>query len=116
MRWLIVSETDGEGVYVFGRRSEVDGPCEFDHWFSSVADAKSFCADLGVEAGAWVDIGDPLPQCQHDWVSPVRAVLRGDGARRHQQFERLTEGGWCPVEPNDPSLLIATLVQDGGRG
>ncbi len=88
-RAMIFAPDDGGWVYLFLFRSLEDGPCEADWLYEDVAGAEHHAAqDLCCEMLNWQPIPDPLPECQDDWIAPVRAVRDAAGRIR---FEHLTE-------------------------
>lgn len=90
-----------EGVYVFPCATLEDGSGRGDYWFEDVASAEDFCAErYGVAASDWVEIGDPLPGCQHDWIANVRMKQEADGSPVWGQLERLDDDGvWRTITP-----------------
>jgi biofilm protein TabA len=77
---MIYDPADGGGVWVFLFRSLDDGPCDADFWYEDVTGAERHAADaLGTTTPAWEPLPDPQPDCQHDWVAPVRCVRDASG-------------------------------------
>lgn len=88
-----------DGVYLFGYNSINDCSAEWDYWFENIHEAKSICKkDFGVQENDWVQIQDPLPHCQHDWISPVRVKGRNAGNPEWGKYEKLVDGNWCETE------------------
>jgi hypothetical protein len=88
-----------DGVYVFPCASLEDGSATGDWWFSSAEEAFRVCdEEFGILAEDWRNIDDPLPDCQDDWIAPVRIVGRNEGAPQWGRFERLVNGKWVPIE------------------
>lgn len=99
LRLLLYESTSG--VLVFTRASEGDGPCEGEHWFEDVEEAKEYCGRAyAVEEADWQQIPDPLPECQEDWVAQVRVKGRDIGDPQWGQFERFENGEWQDVGPS----------------
>ena len=47
-----------------------------------------------IDAEGWHEIPDPLPDCQHDCILPVRVKGRDKGAPEWGQYEILKNGVW----------------------
>jgi hypothetical protein len=90
-----------DGVYVFPRLTVGDGGGSGDHWFEDVSAAEQFCfREYGVEARDWTPVPDPLPDCQHDWIRPVRVKGRVDGVPQWGVLEYLgPDGIWRDFDP-----------------
>jgi len=96
VRLLIYGMPDG-AAYLFLYAHEEDGPCDDDERFPSVDEALDAAARrFGAAPDAWLDLPDPLPGCQHDWIAPLRVVGRTTGAPQWGCYERLEEGRWVP--------------------
>lgn len=99
IRRVILYETD-EGVYLFPCSTEEDGSAIGDEWFESVSLAEQVCRDdYGILDEHWVEISDPLPDCQHDWIEPVRVKGRAEGKPEWGKLERLENGVWKEFNP-----------------
>jgi len=115
VRWVILYES-ADGVYLFFCKSDEDGSSSEDHWFATVQEAESECAEaLGVRSDAWILVDDPLPDCQHDWISPVRKLGRDTASPRWGSFERLSDGKWLEMRPGDARPQIEAAVRDSRR-
>jgi hypothetical protein len=89
-----------DGAYLFLYESPMDGPCHADLWFESVSDACTSCRDTyGLTEGDWVDVDDPSPGCQHDWIAPVRLKRDLDGKPLRGRFQQLVDGAWVDISP-----------------
>jgi hypothetical protein len=70
-----------------------DGTCVYDEFYSDDTTAKLACAEsFGIGEQDWISVPDRNPDCQQDWISPVRVVGRADGDPQWGQFERLVNG------------------------
>jgi biofilm protein TabA len=68
----MVYDAGDSGVYLFLYRSVDDGPGFADYWFESIADAvRSAEQEFGVQPDEWIQVPDPQPGCQHDWIAPM---------------------------------------------
>ena len=94
---IMLYET-GEGVYLFEYCSPDAVQCAFDRCYDSVEALLDDWNDLIDERG-WIEIEDPLPDCQHDAFIPLRVKGRDIGKPEWGQFETLQEGRWVPYEP-----------------
>jgi hypothetical protein len=85
---------DCTGVYLFLYDRKEDGPGIADYWFESVEDADSACSvEFGIARNDWKHIPDPMPDCQHDWISPTRIKCDSDGNKLWGQFEPANDAG-----------------------
>lgn len=110
-RWVIVHQSDG-GVYVFSRNSDVDGYCDGEDWYTSLAAADEACETLyGIQSDDWLFIVAPPPGCQQDWISPVRVVGRETGRPEFGKFERLVDGKWVRIGATNPAPSIEEAIQ-----
>ena|SRR3984957_1529924 len=75
LRVMVHEPFDDNGVYLYLFDDLEDGPAKYDLWFETMEEALE-CArvDYGVEEPNWNTIPDPLPQCQHDWIDPIRII------------------------------------------
>lgn len=111
VRWEIVHATN-DGIYAFLRSSEYDGPATGEEWYPSLSDADSACAQkYGITGSDWLAIADPLPDCQQDWISPVRVAGRVSGAPRWGGYERLVDGEWTRIDASSFRLTIEAAIQ-----
>jgi hypothetical protein len=90
-RAMIHDPADGGGVSLFLFRSPDDGPCDADYWHHDVSGAERHAAEFGIGADDWRPIPDPRPECQDDWLAPVRAVRDRHGLPIPGRFERLPD-------------------------
>jgi hypothetical protein len=89
---------DGD-CYLFLSRSEEDAGAFADEWYSSIDDAERVALDrFGVTRAMWIEVPDPLPGCQADWIQPVRVVGRDEGRPEWGRLERLVDGEWRPFD------------------
>jgi biofilm protein TabA len=93
---------DNNGVSLFGYKSTEDSGADWDQWYSTIADAKAVCAEeYRVTESEWTQIAEPLPDCQHDWIAPVRVKGRAEGAPQWGCLEELVNGIWKPRPASD---------------
>ena len=84
--------TPGE-IYLF----EYDSPdavlCSADLYYDSLDDLKEEWNGL-IDRRGWIDLGDPLPGCQHDAFLPLRVKGRNTGNPQWGTYEILKDGAW----------------------
>ena len=87
-----------EGIYLF----EYDRPdafqCSSDRIYDSLKDLYEDWNGLIDEKG-WIEIDDPLPDCQHDTFIPIRVKGRDTGKPEWGKFETLEDGRWVAYNP-----------------
>ena len=67
--------------------------CSYDAWYPDVESVYEDWNDEIDERG-WIDIDDPLPDCQHDAFLPIRVKGREIGKPQWGQLEILKDGQW----------------------
>ena len=88
----------GNGALLFLSRSTDDAGCFADEWFESVDAANLACAArFGIEASMWLDVPDPEPGCQEDWIAPVRVRGRELDQPEWGVLERYENGSWVTI-------------------
>jgi hypothetical protein len=96
----VIVYDSGNGVYIFPCASLEDGSTIGDNWIENVAQADEYCMDeFGIGAEDWEHLDDPLEDCQHDWIAPVRVKGRNIGQPQWGHVERLEDGIWKDFEP-----------------
>jgi biofilm protein TabA len=95
----VILYESSDGVYLFLSDSKEDRGAFADEWYTTVEDAEQVCLErFGVDASQWQPIPDPLPDCQADWVAPVRIRGRDAGKPQWGKLERFEEGVWVPLD------------------
>jgi len=70
---IMINSTKEDGVYVFLYTTTQEyGRCSADCWFEDLQSAEEYASNYSVEASDWIFIDDPLPNCQHDCIHPIR--------------------------------------------
>lgn len=83
---------DNYGTYLFGFKKLEDCSSEFDYWFESENNALESCkSDYGIKKTEWNKIPNPILNCQHDWINPVRIKGREKGIN----------GKWIELNPTE---------------
>lgn len=91
---IMLHQTDNEeGVYLYYYCSIDAIQCSFDAFYDDIEDIYEEWNDLIDEHG-WIDIEDPLPDCQHDAFIPLRVKGRDIGKPEFGKYEVLKDGEW----------------------
>lgn len=54
-----------------------------------------------IDDRGWIDIDEPLPDCQHDAFIPIRVKGRADGMPEWGKLETLKDGKWVEYNPEN---------------
>lgn len=95
---LMIYDTEGKGVFLFGYSSIADSSCTWDCHFEELDDAEAMALDYGIEHQDWVSIPDPQKDCQADWINPVRIIGRTKGKPQWGRLEWLVDGVWIEMD------------------
>ena len=87
-----------EGVYLFEYSSLDAVQCSFDRCYDSLAELYEDWNEL-LDARGWIEIEDPLPDCQHDAFMPIRVKGRNIGKPEWGKLETLQDGKWVEYSP-----------------
>ena len=93
-----------EGIYLF----EYDSPDAVQSASDRIYDlAEELYEDWNelIDDRGWMEMEDPLPDCQHDAFIPLRVKNRGSGKPEWGRFETLKDGRWVEYDPksaNEP--------------
>ena len=88
---MVYENTDGTWVFLYDTRDALF--CAEDLVYDDLESALEKWNDKTDEEG-WHEIPDPLPDCQHDCILPVRVKGRNQGAPQWGKFEILKNGVW----------------------
>lgn len=82
-----------EGVFLYQYCSADAVQSSFDVWYP---DAESVYEDWNdeLDENGWIDMDDPLPDCQHDAFLPIRVKGRNTGKPEWGKLEILQNGEW----------------------
>lgn len=94
---IILYETKKDGIYVFLSTSVDDVGCNSDSWFEDIKSAEECCADYGVHPEDWIEIDDPMPNCQHDFIRPVRVKGRNNNNPQWGKLEIFNGSEWVDL-------------------
>ena len=85
-------------VYLF-KYCRIDAiQSSFDAWYPDVESVYEDWNDEIDECG-WIDIDDPLPDCQHDAFLPIRVKGCNTGEPQWGRFEIFMDGQWVNYNP-----------------
>ena len=87
-----------EGTYLFEYSSLDAVQCSYDAFYDSISDLYEEWDDLIDEKG-WIDIEEPMSNCQHDAFIPLRVKGRDIGKPEWGRLETLVDGKWVEYEP-----------------
>ena len=91
-----------DGFYLFEYFSLDALQSSADLFYDSLEDIYEEWNNLIDERG-WIEIDDPLPDCQHDAFCPIRVKGRDIGKPEWGKFELLREGRWVEYIPSEES-------------
>ncbi len=95
---IMLYKTKNEGVFLFQYCSIDAIQCSFDQFYTDLKDVYEDWNDKIDERG-WIDIDDPLPNCQHDAFIPIRVKGRDTGNPEWGNLEALVDGEWVEYDP-----------------
>ena len=93
-RKVMLYQSD-DGTYLFlYNNTHKDSPGFADYWFETLEDAQAAAIEYNIAKDEWINIDDPLPDCQQDIITPIR--IKGRNARKPQwgRYEKLVNGEW----------------------
>lgn len=82
-----------EGVYLFGYCSLDAVQSSSDRFYVTLDDLYEEWNNL-IDGRGWIEIEDPLPNCQHDAFIPIRIKGRDVGKPEWGKYEVLKNGSW----------------------
>ena len=96
---IMLCET-AEGFYLFEYTSPDAVQCSSDLFYDSLEDLYEDWNGLIDERG-WIEMEDPLPDCQHDAFIPLRVRGRDAGKPEWGKYETLRDGKWVEYQPGE---------------
>ncbi|MCR5205705.1 MAG: hypothetical protein K6E47_11665 [Lachnospiraceae bacterium] len=87
-----------DGILLFEYCSRDAVQCSYDGQYDFIEDLYEEWDDLIDEKG-WIEIEDPLPDCQHDAFIPIRVKGRNIGNPEWGKLETLKNGEWVEYNP-----------------
>ncbi|QIL76528.1 hypothetical protein [Hymenobacter sp. HDW8] len=89
----------GNGVYLFGYNTLNDAGACWDQWHENIQEAiAAALEEYGTLPADWEVISEPLDNCQHDWIAPIRVKGRLESNPEWGHLEKLVNGQWVPFE------------------
>ena len=90
---IMFYKTENDGIYLFQYNNIDAVTCSYDYWYQTIDDMYEDWNCLIDERG-WIDIGDPLVDCQHDAFLPIRIKGRNTETPEWGKMEILKDGKW----------------------
>lgn len=94
---MIYSSDKGVCVFLYDSPDAVF--CCADEYYENEEDALAEWEDK-IGSDGWHTIDDPLPDCQHDSILPIRVKGRDIGELQWGQYEILVDGEWIDFVVN----------------
>ena len=95
---MIYHEKAGEVYVFFYTTTDEYGWCSNDYWFDDLENAEQYVfEDYGVKSEDWILIDDPLPDCQHDIIHPIRVKGRNKGSPIQGEYEMFNGSEWVEL-------------------
>ena len=88
---MVYENAEGAWVFLYDTREALF--CAEDLFYEDLESALEEWEDKIDEEG-WHEISDPLPDCQHDCILPVRVKGRDENAPEWGHYEILKNGVW----------------------
>lgn len=93
---MLYQESPGE-IYLFQYCSPDAICCSFDQYYNDMDDLYNDWIDR-IDDRGWIELGDPLPDCQHDAFLPIRVKGRDAGKPEWGRFEIINDGVWTEYD------------------
>ena len=90
---VMLHAIEGLGVYAYIYTHRDAMFSSFDCFYESLDEALTEW-EIELDEQGWIEIEDPLPECQHDAFMPIRVKGRDGGKPQWRQFEILEDGVW----------------------
>ena len=90
---IMFYKTKSEGIYLFQYCSLDAVQCSFDAWYENMEDLYEDW-NSEIDDRGWIDIDDPMPDCQHDAFLPIRVKGRDIGKPEWGKLEIFEDGQW----------------------
>ena len=99
-RVMVYEAEDGVWVYLYDAKDAVF--CAEDLFYEDSESALEEW-DGNIDDEGWHEIPDPLPDCQHDCILPIRVKGRDKGTPQWGQYEIYKDGVWEEFNNNNPT-------------
>ena len=87
-----------EGFYLFEYSSPDAVQSSADRLYESLEGLQDDWNEL-IDGRGWIELEDPLPDCQHDAFIPLRVKGRDTGKPEWGKYETLKDGIWVEYDP-----------------
>lgn len=95
--YKIMLHTQNDGVLLYQYCSLEAIQCSFDQYYSDIKEIYEEW-NSEIDEQGWIDIEDPLLDCQHDAFLPIRVKGRDIGKPEWGKYEILENGQWIDYE------------------
>jgi biofilm protein TabA len=97
---LYSDKKDGTYIFLYSSTDEY-GMCSADNYYENLKFAEEEALDAyGIRDEDWIFIDDPLPNCQHDCIHPIRVKGRVDGNPIWGEYEIFNGAEWLDFIPD----------------
>ncbi len=110
----MIHKEESGSVYLFGYDSVFDCPGLFDEWYETIEKAERVCQDVyGIGKNDWINIADPLENCQQDFIMPVRVKGREEDKPQWGHVQILLDGKWVSfMQPDKNQSLNGMTLKE----
>ncbi|MCL2675581.1 MAG: hypothetical protein FWE84_03205 [Firmicutes bacterium] len=100
VRRLMLYKISDDEIYVFVSDStEYLSDNGGDMWYDNIKLAEKDCNEIyGVKDEDWIYISDPMCDCQHDSISPIRVKGRNLGKPQFGEYEFFDGQDWVEIK------------------
>ncbi|MBQ6375031.1 MAG: hypothetical protein IJJ45_11185 [Clostridia bacterium] len=85
-----------DGIYLFEYASPDAIQCASDRCYDSLEELHDDW-DERIDERGWIELDDPMPDCQHDAFIPLRVKGRDSGRPEWGNYETLKDGRWVDL-------------------
>ncbi|WP_042273379.1 hypothetical protein [Faecalimicrobium dakarense] len=96
---LLYESTDGVDLFMYDTTNDI--PCFTDYNFDTLEEVLQICfEEYNIKHSDWININEPMKDCQHDIISPIRVKGRNLGIPQWGKFEKLVNDEWIEFKFN----------------
>lgn len=100
-----------DGVYLFGFDCLQDSSSAWDNWFETVEEADEYCEiSYNLDKDDWIQISEPLENCQHDFVLPTRVKGQDQGKPEWGHLQTKIGDKWIDINQTEKCLSFSGLT------